>query len=69
MSSPAGSVDDAHPRLDLGEALLADEMPRLLAQRRMEAQVVGAGENLVESPEADLVGLGQCRRDERDRRR
>jgi hypothetical protein len=52
----ARSVHDAHPRLDAGERLLADQVPRFGRERRVKRQVVRALQHLVEAPELD-VGL------------
>ena len=58
-------VDDADPGLHPGEGLLPQEVPGLVVQGRVEREVVGGLEDLLEGPQLDVGLLGDSRCDER----
>jgi hypothetical protein len=61
--APAGGVDDAHGRLDLGQGLLADEAHRLGRLRQVDGDEVALGQQLVEGDEAGTELAGALDRD------
>ena len=65
----ARAVDDAHAVLHLGDRRGVDDVARLVGQRRVQRDEVGAGEQLVEFDLLDAELLGAACPTGTDRRR